>query len=277
MKLENWQNKNDIKAIVTDLDGTILNSDSEVHLNDIRALKKLGELGVCRIIATGRSLYSYSKVIPDDFPADYLIFSAGAGITNLKTKELIQSVKIPADEVRRLASKLCELEVDFQVREVIPRGHFYMYKRFFSENPDFDRLNHNYAQYASLIDDVSKLPDASRIISIFPTTDHIDLFNSFFHEYSIIRATSPIDHKSVWMEIYPKGVNKGNALSYLLGSLKISFSQTIGLGNDYNDIHFLDITGESYVVDNSPDDLKSKYKTTVGNNYAPLSNVLLLK
>lgn len=262
-----------LKAVVTDLDGTLLNKNHTVAPKDIEALQEIGEQGICRIIATGRSLYSYSQVLPSDFPADYLISSAGGGITELKTGKLIRVAKIDSVKVREIARKLDAYKIDFQVREAIPRGHCYAYKRYFDHNPDFDRLNANYREFSYPIESIDKLGDASRIISIAPNLDYIEYFNSF-SEYSIIRATSPIDGQSVWMEIYPSGVNKGNALKWLLDRLQLPLKDTIGLGNDYNDIHFLDITKESFVVNEAPESLKKVYRTTVSHNKAPLHQCL---
>ena len=65
--------------VITDLDGTLLNSGRIVSPENRRALERLGELGVVRVIATGRSLFSFNKVIERDFPVDYLLFSSGGG------------------------------------------------------------------------------------------------------------------------------------------------------------------------------------------------------
>ena len=64
-----------IKAVVIDLDGTLLNDKRKVGEKDIKTLKQLGEKDIVRIIATGRSLYSFNEVINEDFPIDYLILA----------------------------------------------------------------------------------------------------------------------------------------------------------------------------------------------------------
>ncbi len=261
------------KAAVIDLDGTLLNDDRKVGTKDLRTLGDLGKKNILRIIATGRSLYSTGEVLPSDFPVDYLIFAAGAGIMNFKTKEIIKTHFIQAKHVKKTAEKLIKLKLDFQIRAKIPDSHKYVYKRFSEYNPDFDRLNAMYQDYSTELKEDYNFEDATRIIIISPNTDIVSLIENEFSEFGIIRASSPIDNKSVWMEIYPPGINKGNSLQYLCKMLNISLKDTIGIGNDYNDIHFLDITGKSYIVKNAPDSLKEKYKITVGNNENPLSEI----
>lgn len=262
------------KAAVIDLDGTLLNDEKKVGSNDMQTLKSLAERKIIRIIATGRSLYSFSELIDENFPIDYLIFDAGAGILNFNTKEIILSHFLDAEDVKLIANKLSELKIDFQIREKIPESHKYVYKRFQNNNPDFDRLNELYKNYSSELTDEYNFKDATRFIAISPKDNIVDLIYEEFSQFGIIRASSPIDNKSVWMEIYPPDVNKGSSLKYLCKVLNINLSETIGLGNDYNDIDFLNITSKSYVVENSPKILKETYLNTVCNNENPLTEIV---
>ncbi len=262
------------KAVVIDLDGTLLNDNKEVSDEDFQTLQDLGRKNSVRIIATGRSLYSFNEVIPSDFPIDYLIFAAGAGIMNFQTKEIIKSYILSSEDVKFISGKLINLRIDFQIREKIPHSHKYSYKRFFDKNPDFDRLNSMYKKHIREFSSSKTLNDATRFITISPGDEIVNIIFDEFLQYSVIRASSPIDNKSVWMEIYPKGVNKGSSLKYLCNLLNISLSDTIGLGNDYNDIEFLNITGKSYIVSNAPTVLKEKYAITVSNNENPLTEAV---
>ncbi len=262
------------KAAVIDLDGTLLNDERKVGLKDLQTLQELENENIYRIVATGRSLFSINEVIPGDFPIDYLIFAAGAGIMNFRTKEIIKSHHLIAADVKNIANKLCELKIDFQIRAEIPESHKYVYKRFFYNNPDFDRLNNLYKDYSEKLSEGYKYGNATRFIAISPKSDIVNIISEEFSQFGIIRASSPIDNKSVWMEIYPQDVNKGSSLKYLCNGLNINLSETIGLGNDYNDIDFLKITGRSYVVENSPKILKKTYLNTVSNNENPLSEIV---
>jgi len=265
---------NSFKAIVTDLDGTLLNSESKVGVLDTETLIRLKHKGLIIIIATGRSIFSFKRVIPEGFPADWLIFDAGAGIMDLKTGELFFSSFMTRQEVREIAAKLTELQLDFQIRNRIPDSHLYFYKKFGSFNPDFDRINEIYKAYNRELESIDELSESSRIISIASDDGIVDIIEKEFSEYSIIRATSPVDYKSVWMEIYPKGINKGSALRLLCSELNLKLSEVIGFGNDYNDVHFLDIVGDAYLVSNSPEALTGNYKKTASNNDNPLNEIL---
>ena len=51
-----------MKLVVSDLDGTLLNDDSEVSNETIEMIKKLKENGIEFAIATGRSFNSANKI-----------------------------------------------------------------------------------------------------------------------------------------------------------------------------------------------------------------------
>ena len=70
-----------IRAIIIDLDGTTLprgwNSLSEENK---KALEEAGRAGITRVLATGRSVFSFRNALPEGLPIDYMVFSSGAGI-----------------------------------------------------------------------------------------------------------------------------------------------------------------------------------------------------
>ena len=90
--------------VVTDLDGTLLNDKREVSSEDYSTLLMLGEKNVPRVIATGRSLYSVSRVLPDDFPVDYLVFSSGAGCLEWKSRDLVFRHSLCREDVVKIFS-----------------------------------------------------------------------------------------------------------------------------------------------------------------------------
>ena len=82
---------------------------------------------------------------------------------------------------------------------------------------------------------------------------------SFYPPY-VVRSTSPLDNRAIWLEIFAGGIHKGNSCQTLLKKLNINCKEVAGLGNDYNDIDFLDICAEAYLVANAPVNLQRHYK-----------------
>jgi len=253
-----------IKIVVTDLDGTLLPSMGEVSSRNYKCLEDLKESNITRVIATGRTLYSAMAVLPDDFPIDYLIFSSGAGIMNWENKQLIYSQQIDAKEVQELSQVLIDHKTDFMILDPIPLNHQFWYYQGGNKNSDFDRRLNLYKQFATPVGKiVDTRRDACQLLAILPNKeDWFEELKNKFDDIKIIRATSPLDHESIWMEIFPLHISKGHGCEWLCKKLGLKAEDSFVIGNDYNDIDLLEWGKHSYVVDNAPKELKDKYKTT---------------
>ena len=89
----------------------------------------------------------------------------------------------------------------------------------------------------------------------------------------VIRATSPIDGESVWLEIFNPNVSKAKGGEFICKKLNINQEHTLSIGNDYNDLDLLSWTKYSYVVKNSPQFLLKSFKHCTDNQNNPLSYV----
>ncbi|MBU8891343.1 MAG: Cof-type HAD-IIB family hydrolase [Bacteroidales bacterium] len=260
-------NNQTLKIVITDLDGTLLNNNREVSLTDMKSLFWLGEKNIVRVIATGRNFFSVSKVLKDNFPIDYLIFSSGAGVFDWKNKVLMHSQYLPGYEVEQISKILINNQVDFMIHEIIPKNHKFVFHRSDNQNPDFERRIQVYKDFAvELNPETEKYDHASQILAVFP--NNVDLFDNIqqkFNDIKIIRTTSPLDGDSIWMEIFPESVSKGHGIDWLCKKLRIDPEHTFSIGNDYNDIDMLEYTAEKYIVSNAPEDLKQMFPVCKSN------------
>lgn len=249
------------KILISDLDGTLLEKDGKINPQVVEDFRTLKKAGYTRVIATGRSIYSFYKAIEEDFPIDYLVFSSGSGILNWKTKELIYNKNLTEEQTRKISDKLINNKVDFMILEPAPNSHYFKYHKANDHNPDFQSRFKIYNKYNI---EINSLEDcytkACQILAILP--DKVERFNeisSLFNNTKVIRSTSPIDNSSIWLEIFPKEVSKGLTCKWLMNHLEIDIKNSIGIGNDYNDIDFLDICNDSFIVSNANNELKEKY------------------
>lgn len=106
----------------------------------------------------------------------------------------------------------------------------------------------------------------------------LDLFRSIECEIAplaqVIRATSPFDQRSIWIEIFPKGVSKGNAVRQLCDILGIAYRHVATVGNDYNDLSMLEAFSRSFVVENAPRDLRLQFPTIPSNDADGVSTLI---
>lgn len=264
--------------VVTDLDGTLLSPEGTVGITDIITLKELGEKGIIRVIATGRSPYSFDKVIPVDFPIDYLIFSSGAGAMEWKSKDLLYTTELSCTDVQTVADVFVNRGINFMVHEPIPANHRFLYFSSGNHNPDFLRRIEVYKPFCQpYIPGVTYCSIATQILAVIPFD--IKLFEELRHEFptlKVIRTTSPLDGNSIWVEIFAPKVSKAFGIEWICKSLNISKDGVIAVGNDFNDLDMLSYIEKSYVVMNAPLELRNQFTTVKSNSDSGFSHAVEL-
>jgi Cof subfamily protein (haloacid dehalogenase superfamily) len=265
-----------VNSVFIDLDGTLLNSQHQISSRNLQCLYQLEQQGIVRVIATGRSLYSYRKVIASGFPADYLIFSSGAGVYDLKADKLLHATNLEADDIAFISKRLIDHKLDFTVHEQVPENHQFTYYQPNSKNRDFNTRISLYREHATKFSNLASLPKRSaQVIAVLPYNKHrFDRVAGAFQSYHVVRTTSPLDHKSMWLEIYPDNVSKGHGIRWLSHYLDLSLDHSFSLGNDYNDIDMLETTRMSVVVANAPAELRKCYPSTTSNDEDGLYHAL---
>ena len=265
-----------IEMVVTDLDGTLLNDAQQLQNQDLQTLRRLGEKNILRVVATGRNLYSALNKLDRDFPIDYLIFSSGAGILEWKHQELIHSEYLPREQVKAIARKLIDYDIDFMIHEVIPENHKFVFHKSQQHNPDFERRYRLYEKFAEPLDPSTENYEHACQILAIPGA-RTELHEQLIREIpgaKVIRTTSPLDGVSMWIELFPTGVSKGHGVKWLCHYTHTDPAKTLGLGNDYNDLDLLKFTQNSLVVENAPDDLKNLYPSCKSNQHCGFSDAV---
>lgn len=261
----------EVKMVVTDLDGTLLQSDHTISPRDAETLEMLGKLGVCRVAATGRNLFKVRQVLNEKSPFDYVILSSGAGIMDWKTQKLIRALSISAEETGEIIHFLIGHQQNFKVSRELPDNHNFAWWESY-ECPELKRYVAHHIKFGKgVVIDPENPFVSSQILMFFPkTSDRFEYYKKkilkAFPNLSIIRTTSPIDSSYTWMEIFPKGVSKALGIEKICSITGISRENTLSVGNDYNDLEMLEYTQHSYVVDNAPEELKMKYLISLAHH-----------
>lgn len=269
----------ELKMVVTDLDGTLLQNDHSISKDDLETLYLLGKLGICRVAATGRNPLKVRKALTPNDPFDYVICSSGACIIDWQKQEIIQATNFPDELTAQLICYLTDKEYNFKVSDCFPDNHnFFWWKNH--ECPEIDRYIEAHSKMGKSEEIVrGNQYRSSQLLLFFPKlSDHFGLVKkellSQFSEISIIRTTSPIDENWLWMEIFPRGISKAHGIAEICHLKGISRSETLGIGNDFNDLEMLDFTHLSYVVHNAPQELKDKFLISLPHHESGFSHAV---
>jgi hydroxymethylpyrimidine pyrophosphatase-like HAD family hydrolase len=203
---------------VTDLDGTLLNGNHALSDRNLKTLQNLAKHEIVRVIATGRSLF---HIFVQDLKPSLSITLSSAREPNLPSQEkkIILSLNLSPQEASYAFQTLLGEKLDFSVQQQIPENHRYVYVSNSASNPDFERRNKLYEGFCNeIMPDEFKKDVYCQLIAICPPGTGVDKYQKIkelLPGFSVIRSTSPIDHQSLWIEVFNKNVSKLNGIRFL--------------------------------------------------------------
>lgn len=239
------------KAVISDLDGTLLNSEHKISEYTKETIKKIIKKGVKFIIATGRH-HKDALCFKNQLEADsYLVSANGSKVHDNKNNEII-SHDIP----KELAEKL----INIKVSDDIVRG-IYLGDKWFTEAQiaEFDEY-HSESGFRPETTDFEKLKNKD-ISKIFFISEDIKALNELEEklksnkEFSEkLDITASLDK---CLEVMIKEATKGNAVAEILKREGISPEEAIAFGDGLNDKEMLQLVGKGIVMGNASEKLKA--------------------
>ncbi len=261
--MENKQEKKqNIKILFCDVDETLVvkNEVPEINRKAIEKMRK--EKNIKFVIATGRSVTLSEKIIKEldlyDKENEYSICGSGSAIYENKNTKLLYVKQLKED----LFYKLYELGKKFEIFILfIGLEYFYLYKP--SEN-EIKRREFEKCKYKILDDDfdlTKLLKGEDKIIRIcFGKENAFDYLlniqkqieeNDDYKDYVDCFISS-----NQYLEINPKGVNKGEAVKWLCQYLNVKKENTMAIGDSYNDTSMIENVGFGCAVAGANEGLK---------------------
>ncbi|MDR0302134.1 MAG: HAD family hydrolase [Treponema sp.] len=249
---------------VTDLDGTLLNSNDKMSEYTIKTLNALIDKGMCFSYATARSLSSAAVVTKGLTTNIPVIIYNGTFIVNAYTKEKLFSLYFNENEKNT-------------VMEFLNRYSIYPLVYGFVNGEEkvswiTSKENDGIKRYLDLRKGDPRLrpvetKDNLYLGELFYFTcigekEELIKIYDYFKDKNEFTCTlqQELYREEYWCEIMPKKATKGNAIMTLKEKLKCD--KIISFGDAVNDIPMLKISDESYAVENAVDELK-KYATGI--------------
>lgn len=250
--------------VVTDLDRTLLRVDRGFNEADLTALESAAGKGFLRVLATGRSLFSFRRSVELELPLDFIVFSTGAGVLEVASGELVRVVNLDAGRTRRAARFLHTLGIDFAVHDPLPHNHRFSYHPPDPGHPDHLQRIENYRGHCEpLPADPEALGESSQLLAVVAPETGEELLprirQALGAGFNVVRTTSPLDHATMWIEVFPAEVSKSQGLAWLAASVGLGPEQAMVVGNDWNDVDMLEWAGAPYVVANAPAPLRERF------------------
>lgn len=236
------------KAVVSDLDGTLLNSKSFISQESIRVIKKLIESGIKFFVATGRHHMDVRYILNKYGLNTGIITSNGAVVLDSEDVEIIKHT-IEEHFVKELFQN-----IDFgdAYVNIYLDDTWYINKEW--EEARLYTIETGFAY--SIVDLMTFEP--KDVIKIFAVSeDHdflVELEKRILNKFS--KKLAVVFSSPYCLEIMAHGVNKAKALEEVLKIHDIDLKEAIAFGDGFNDYEMLKNVGEGFVMTNAHYKLK---------------------
>lgn len=237
-------------AIVSDLDGTLLNGNHVIGDFTIETLEKLSRKGIDIILATGRSYQDVASIIGKvKIDNAIMITSNGAQVHNLKSQLLLcnylpedialEIMQIPHDE-KNVCINTYQNDGWFISQDVPQLAKYHKDSGFTYQIVDFQK---HYGRETEKVFFIGRTPS-----DLVPVEN---LLKQRFSDKVYITYSTP-----QCLEVMNKNVSKASALKQVLANRNYDLSSCIAFGDGMNDIEMLSEVGKGCIMGNADPRLK---------------------
>lgn len=243
------------RAVISDLDGTLLNEDSQITPYTREVIKKLEEKGIPFFIATGRCFQTADKIREKLDIKCHVISSNGAEIYD-QEGNLVYINPISKEKIREL--------IQFKVEE--------QFERFIVDGGVF------YKEHGNPYDEGS-VTYKSADFSSFQPKNPINFYYRLESRKNLEILEKKVKEKfgetlsicistNERLDIMNSGVSKAEGVQKVLENMGINIEESVAFGDQMNDYEMLSKAGNGYIMENSCSELKNKFPRNkmIGNN-----------
>lgn len=249
--------KEEIKAVVFDFDGTLIDFNYQATDYTRKALELLKDSDYKVCLSSGRPCFLAKKAFEKTFgeyPLDYVFGCNGSEFMDVKKDETILLYSLKADEVVKFGKML---DQDYLML-CIYNGEQFLVNRN-TEDPEMIEWMDARWLNPVLFDFAGNTSERSKVLILNRKADrereaeflasHKEELSSYNYAYSSPNC----------LEIVPKGVSKAKCIEKLCELLNCESHQILSFGDMPNDMPML-LNSTGVIMDNATDELKAQVK-----------------
>ena len=258
-----------MELIVFDLDGTLLNSKSEVSGHTRETLQQLSRRGIAYTVATGRTLHAARDLLEGHGFTLPHIYKNGVVIWQPDGDQYSHSNLLTNPEIRHILEAFTEQTVSPFVFTLEPGDYHAVYHpplRTAAER----RLSGVLARDRGLdVLPIARMPAAADITNISALGDRtaieavVELVRE--EDHLVAYAGTAIEGEGLhWVDIHHSAASKGGAVEQLKADLGVS--RVICFGDSDNDLSMFALADESYAPSNAREAVKAAATAVIGHH-----------
>lgn len=234
-----------IKLVITDLDGTLLNSAGVFdHAYYARVKKLMDERGVIFAACTGKQCERVEELFGPELAKDVWIMGDSATRIKHGGKFIYESF-LPNAVGRKIIAKLLSVATDQVVIGCTPSAAFILN----STPADLaEKIRHSYA-VVKQVEDLQSVTEDFVKISVFDPK--LRCFETVKELSEFSEQAYMVASEAAWIDISNYGVHKGTTVKKLQDYLGITKAETIAFGDGFNDFELFGAAGTSFAMKNA--------------------------
>lgn len=261
-----------MKLFVTDLDGTLLNSDHKLSAYSMNAIKTAMDKGIPVCIATGRSYNDILEIISELDVKPYIISSNGASVYNTNGEKMY-SISIPKDQVREIITYLKAQNLEFEVADdeytyITQKGLDILHQELEDvgsvDTKKREELEQDVLGLVLSQGNLKVVPDMEVLLDSIESANSVSSISAYLNKIHMAMEHFTMDKRiltfSSWkynFEMTSSDTSKGIALKHLCKHLGIDLADVAVIGDNYNDLSMIKIAGIKGAMGNAVDNIKS--------------------
>lgn len=250
---------NKIRLIASDLDGTLLDSNSRLSDRTRRTLAAAAEQGIVILPATGRP----GCAVPDEIRklpgVRYIMTSNGASVYDMQTGQNVYEVNLGLDRITEIRARLADFDV---WTEISISGISYVEGKYYNNVSAYISNEHTQHYLTDTRTPVESLDEV-----MLADRDHLEKICFFFKDEEIKKqamtafghmdGVDAVDAVKTNFEISDRNATKGEALKAMAGLLGIPMNATAAFGDGMNDRTMIMEAGIGFAMENAGEDVKA--------------------
>ncbi|MBC9796944.1 HAD family hydrolase [Sinomicrobium weinanense] len=255
-----------VKLIATDMDGTLLNSKSQVSDRFFELFEELRKHDIHFVAASGRQHHSIVKKL-QSIRDNITIIAENGAITRQQEKELLVT-PLPGHIVNETVSLLRPIEDAYIVLCGKERAYIE------TDNTAFENMFKEYYYEYTRVPDLTEIKDDKALkIAVYSFEgSEKNIYPHVRHLESSLQIKVSGEN---WLDVSSMDANKGHALQELQKLLKVKKEETLVFGDYNNDLEMMEQAYFSYAMKNAhPNVLNAARFQTLSNDEHGVEHIL---
>ncbi len=257
-----------IKIIFSDMDGTLLTSESKLPDGFDEMIAELKNRGVIFAPASGRQYAALQKSFPK-YLDEFIFVAEGGTLVMYRGKEIF-SHALDIEVVRKVLATAQNFPDIMCVW--CGKNDAYILREF--DEPKYTDGMDKYYTHRSIVNSWDDVDDTPVKIAFFDYKGHAkeNAYDKLSAFYDTLQVVQTADY---WVDVSARGANKGVAVENVCRVMNVKPEECAAFGDYLNDCEMLQTVGYGFAVANAHPDLKklAKFQTESNDEFGVLKAI----